>query len=196
MTDSQSPAMTSNRPYLIRAMHEWISDNGLTPYLLVDAGYAGVQVPPQAVNDGRVVLNVATRAVSRLELGNQSIRFLARFSGASQAVELPVAAVQAIYAQETGQGMMLPQEGDSAAAEPGGAARGRDAVTAAAPAAADRLCDDAAGAAGTQPASGQVAARRMPDMVSGGYIGFRRADPQQLLAEQGQSAGLAFETLS
>ena len=104
-------AMSSNRPYLIRAMHEWIGDNGMTPYLLVDAAFPGVRVPPQSVKDGKVVLNVAPRAVSQLELGNQMIRFNARFGGVSQGVELPVAAVQAIYAQETGQGMMLPEDG-------------------------------------------------------------------------------------
>jgi stringent starvation protein B len=102
--------MTSNRPYLIRAMYEWIGDNGLTPYLLVDADSPGVQVPASAVRDGKVVLNVAARAVSQLELGNQSIHFLARFGGVSQLVEFPVNAVQAIYAQETGQGMMMPAE--------------------------------------------------------------------------------------
>ena len=58
--------MSSNRPYLIRAMYEWICDNGMTPYLLVDAGQRGVQVPPQAIKDGRVVLNVASRAVAQL----------------------------------------------------------------------------------------------------------------------------------
>lgn len=102
--------MSSNRPYLIRAMYEWIGDNGLTPYLLVDAESPGVQVPASAVRDGKVVLNVAARAVSQLELGNQSIHFLARFGGVSQLVEFPVTAVQAIYAQETGQGMMMPPE--------------------------------------------------------------------------------------
>ena len=107
-------AMTSNRPYLIRAMHEWIGDNGMTPYLLVDAGFPGVMVPQHAVKDGRVVLNVAPRAVAQLELGNQFIRFMARFSGVSQSVELPIAAVQAIYAQETGQGMMLPKDNETA----------------------------------------------------------------------------------
>jgi len=110
MTESPPGRMTSNRPYLIRAMYEWISDNGMTPYLLVDAAAPGVQVPAHAVKDGRVVLNVAQRAVAKLELGNEWIRFLARFSGVGHAVEVPVGAVQAIYAQESGQGMMLPQE--------------------------------------------------------------------------------------
>ena len=109
-----SPAMSSNRPYLIRAMYEWSSDNGMTPYLLVDAGKEGVEVPSAAVKDGRVVLNVASRAVAQLELGNQWIRFMARFSGVSHSVMVPVPAVEAIYAQETGQGMMLPPDGEVA----------------------------------------------------------------------------------
>jgi stringent starvation protein B len=107
---TSSVKMSSNRPYLVRAMYDWISDNGLTPYLLVDARVAGVRVPPGAVKDGQVVLNVAVRAVSDLELGNESIRFLARFSGVSHQVEVPVQAVMAIYAQENGQGMMFPAE--------------------------------------------------------------------------------------
>ncbi len=113
MSDS-SRAMSSNRPYLIRAMYEWISDNGMTPHLLVDAGKEGVEVPSAAVKDGRVVLNVASRAVAQLELGNQWIRFMARFSGVSHSVQVPVPAVEAIYAQETGQGMMLPPDGEVA----------------------------------------------------------------------------------
>ena len=106
-----APAMSSNRPYLLRALYEWIGDNQMTPHLLVDAGREGVQVPASAVKDGRVVLNVAARAVSQLDLGNREIRFLARFGGVSQSVIVPVSAVLAIYAQETGQGMMLPDDG-------------------------------------------------------------------------------------
>jgi stringent starvation protein B len=102
--------MSSNRPYLLRALYEWIGDNQMTPHLLVDAGRDGVQVPSSAVKDGRVVLNVAARAVSQLDLGNREIRFLARFGGVSQTVIVPVSAVLAIYAQETGQGMMLPDD--------------------------------------------------------------------------------------
>ncbi len=113
MSDA-APPMTSNRPYLIRAVYEWIADNDMTPHLLVDAQYAGVRVPPQAVKDGRVVLNIAARAVNQLELGNQEIRFMARFGGVSQAIRVPLAAVLAIYALESGQGMALPE--DSAAA--------------------------------------------------------------------------------
>lgn len=107
---SEAPAMTSNRPYLLRAVHEWICDNGLTPHIVVDATRPGVQVPPQAVSDGRVVLNLAPRAVTRLEIGNDVITFTARFGGVSRAVSVPVAAVQAIYARENGQGMLLAED--------------------------------------------------------------------------------------
>ncbi len=102
--------MTPNRPYLLRAMYDWISDNGLTPYILVDAAAPGVDVPPSAVKDGRVVLNVAARAVTQLELGMDKVRFLARFSGVSRCVEAPMQAILAIYAHENGQGMMFPVE--------------------------------------------------------------------------------------
>lgn len=99
--------MTSNRPYLVRALYEWISDNGLTPYLLVDAAVADVRVPPGAAKDGRVVLNIAARAVTKFEISNDSVHFHARFGGVSQAVYVPMAAVLAVYAQENGQGMMF-----------------------------------------------------------------------------------------
>jgi stringent starvation protein B len=102
--------MTSNRPYLLRAMYDWISDNGLTPYILVDAAAPGVEVPQSAVKDGRVVLNVAARAVAQLELGMDRVRFMARFSGVSRSVEAPMHAILAIYAHENGQGMMFPAE--------------------------------------------------------------------------------------
>lgn len=109
---SPDPApMTSNRPYLLRALYQWIGDNDMTPHLLVDATRDGVLVPLSGVKDGRVVLNIAARAVTKLELGNRDIRFLARFGGVSQSVIVPMAAVLAIYAQENGQGMMLPEDG-------------------------------------------------------------------------------------
>lgn len=112
MTDNEagSTGMTPNRPYLVRAIHEWISDNRLTPYLLVDAAWPGVLVPPQAAKDGRVVLNIAPRAVAGLDIGKDWIYFSARFGGVSHRVEVPLGAVLAIYAQENGQGMMFPAE--------------------------------------------------------------------------------------
>ena len=105
--------MTSNRPYLMRALYEWIGDNDLTPYLLVDASAAGVRVPPGAAKDGRVVLNIAARAVTQFEISNEQVRFLARFGGVSQPVLVPITAVLAIYAQENGQGMMFSADGAS-----------------------------------------------------------------------------------
>jgi stringent starvation protein B len=111
-----APPMSSNRPYLLRALYEWISDNGLTPYILVDATHAGVRVPPGAAKDGKVVLNIASRAVTQFEISNDRIHFLARFGGVSQAVDVPMTGVLAIYAQENGQGMMF--SADNAPPEP------------------------------------------------------------------------------
>lgn len=111
-----SISMTSNRPYLLRALYEWISDNGLTPYLLVDAIGEGVRVPPGAAKDGRIVLNVAARAVSQFEIANDHVVFLARFGGVSQSVYVPMASVLAVYAQENGQGMMF--SADNAPTDP------------------------------------------------------------------------------
>ncbi|GAA5005786.1 ClpXP protease specificity-enhancing factor [Pseudoluteimonas lycopersici] len=108
MTDA--PAMTSHRPYLLRALYEWIADNGLTPHLLVDATRPGVRVPTHAVKDGRIVLNIAERAVAHLQMDNDDVRFSARFGGVSHAVIVPIDAVVAIYARENGQGMELPPD--------------------------------------------------------------------------------------
>ena len=97
--------MTSRRPYFIRAFHEWILDNGLTPYLSVDADYEGVEVPRAYVTDGQIVLNVSPSSVRNLELGLEYILFDARFSGQSFQVVIPVKAVLAIFAKENGEGM-------------------------------------------------------------------------------------------
>ncbi len=102
--------MSSHRPYLLRALVEWINDNGMTPHLMVDAGVPGVQVPASAVKDERVVLNIAERAVMRLHIDNDAVSFTARFSGVSFPVNVPIAAVLAVYARETGQGMALPDD--------------------------------------------------------------------------------------
>ena len=110
MSNDETVAMSSNRPYLMRAIYDWITDNNLTPYILVDAGREGVRVPPQVIKNGQVVLNLAMRAVANLDLGNDWISFQARFSGVSQSILIPVHAVLALYAQENGQGMMFPAE--------------------------------------------------------------------------------------
>ena len=102
--------MTSSRPYLVRAFYEWIVDNGLTPQLIVDATVEGVAVPQEFVHDGRIVLNVAARAVRNLELGNDFVSFSARFSGSPFSIEVPIRAVLAVYAAENGVGMAFQEE--------------------------------------------------------------------------------------
>lgn len=108
--------MTSNRPYLIRALYEWLVDNGLTPYLLVDARAEQARVPMDYAEDGRIVLNVTPTAVRDLQMGNDWISFSARFGGRAHEIMLPLPAVLGIYARENGQGMLFPEE--SAAATP------------------------------------------------------------------------------
>lgn len=102
--------MISTRPYLIRAINEWACENSLTPHLLVNALEDGVIVPTQFVNEGQIVLNISPSAVQGLELGNEWIFFSARFAGQAMNVEVPVAAVLAIYARENGQGIFFPEE--------------------------------------------------------------------------------------
>lgn len=104
--------MSSLKPYLIRAIYDWIVDNSLTPYLLVDAEGDGVVIPRQYVNDGKIVLNLRPQAVQGLALGNQTIEFNARFSGHPMQVHIPVRSVLAIYAQENGKGMIFEEEGE------------------------------------------------------------------------------------
>lgn len=97
--------MKAQRPYLLRALYEWIVDSGCTPHLLVDATFRGVSVPPSAVADGRVVLNVAPEAVRGFLLGDLEIEFQCRFGGVAHPVVVPMDAVLAIYARENGAGM-------------------------------------------------------------------------------------------
>lgn len=104
--------MTSNRPYLIRAVNEWLLDNNCTPHLLVNAEAPGVDVPTQYIQDGKIVLNIGPNAVEGLRVSNDEVTFLARFSGVSQLVSLPINAVLAIYAKENGRGMMFNEEED------------------------------------------------------------------------------------
>lgn len=98
------------RPYFVRALHEWMSDSGLTPHILVDASVEGVDVPEQYVENGKIVLNVSFSATDHLELGNDHISFAARFSGTSRPVLVPIAAVLGIYARESGQGMVFSEQ--------------------------------------------------------------------------------------
>jgi stringent starvation protein B len=102
--------MKSSRPYLIRALNDWVLDNDATPHLVVDAGMNGVQVPADYVSNGQIVLNISPSAVKELMLGDDAVSFTARFGGVPVSVYAPIYAVMAIYARENGQGMVFGQE--------------------------------------------------------------------------------------
>ena len=102
--------MNSNRPYLIRALNEWIIDNDMTPHLLIDADFPGTSVPQDFIQDGKIVLNISPGAVSDLNIDNEMVSFSARFSGKSTNIYLPIGAVTAIYSRENGHGMIFPEE--------------------------------------------------------------------------------------
>lgn len=114
----------SKTPYLLRALFDWMVDSGYTPYVLVLVDGPDVKVPTQYVNDGKIVLNISPNAVRNLEIGDATVAFDGRFAGTSFWVEVPVSKVQAIYAKETGDGMMFEleteasKEADSAPATP------------------------------------------------------------------------------
>jgi len=108
MSAAQDNAGTSTRPYLIRAIHEWCSDNGYTPHITV-AVDASVQVPMEYVKDGEIVLNIGVTATTGLQLGNDYISFKARFGGVAREIMLPVDQVIAVFARENGQGMAFPK---------------------------------------------------------------------------------------
>jgi stringent starvation protein B len=110
--------MTSSRPYILRAIHQWITDNGLTPHLLVNTAAPGVRVPEQYIENGKIVLNISDRAVSGYHQDNDWIMFQARFGGRSQEITVPVPAVLAIYAKENGKGMVFGQEDNGGDAPP------------------------------------------------------------------------------
>ena len=102
--------MTSNRPYLLRALNEWIVDNGMTPYILVDADYPGTNVPSEFIQDGKIVFNISPTAVNDLIIGDDLLTCTARFAGKSTPLQFSVSAVSAIYARENGNGMIFPDE--------------------------------------------------------------------------------------
>jgi len=113
---------TSTRPYLIRALHDWCTDNGFTPYLAVYVD-ASVQVPMEYVKNHEIVLNVGFDATSGLRLGNEFVEFKARFGGVAREIVVPIDHVIAIYARENGQGMAFPVPTDASQA---GASAGAD----------------------------------------------------------------------
>ncbi len=112
-----APDASSTRPYLLRALHEWCTDSGLTPYLAVLVDET-VQVPLEYVKNGEIVLNVGYDATSGMTLGNDYIEFKARFGGVPRDIIIPVNRVMAIYARENGQGMAFPMQASSDAAIP------------------------------------------------------------------------------
>lgn len=103
-------SMSSQRPYLIRAIYQWLLDNQCTPYLLVNTNHEGVVVPEQYVRDARIVLNLAPDAINGLNMDNDWVSFSARFSGKAMDLFIPVIAIQAIYGKENNEGMFFPEE--------------------------------------------------------------------------------------
>ncbi len=108
----QDNTMTSSRPYLIRAIYEWILENNMTPHVLVEVDHPDVIVPMDFVEDGKIVLNLSPSAVQNLELRNTVITFSARFSGKSMQIMIPVNKATALYARENGQGMVFAMESE------------------------------------------------------------------------------------
>ena len=106
--------MNSSRPYLVRALYEWIVDNDCTPHLLVNAEFPGVRVPNGFVSDGQIVLNVSPSAVRNLQMDNEAVSFEGRFGGVPHSLYIPAGAMLAIYARENGQGMVFELEPSAA----------------------------------------------------------------------------------
>jgi stringent starvation protein B len=104
--------MTSNRPYLVRGLFDWIVDNDCTPYLIISATVPGVDVPGEYVEDDKIVVNISTTAVRDLEIANEGLSFDGRFAGRSHLIRAPIGAILAIYAKETGQGMAFEADND------------------------------------------------------------------------------------
>jgi stringent starvation protein B len=105
-----SKLMTPSRPYFIRAVYEWILDNELTPYLLVNASYPLVQVPNEFVSEGKIILNLTPSAIRNLHMGNDEVEFSARFGGKARNLHVPVGAILAVYAKENGKGMFFDED--------------------------------------------------------------------------------------
>ncbi|MDF1764146.1 MAG: ClpXP protease specificity-enhancing factor [Oleibacter sp.] len=105
-----SERMTPSRPYMMKALHEWILDNKCTPYLLVDASLPAVQVPQDYINNGQIVLNINPSAIHGLLIDQQGVSFSARFGGVPMEIFVPLVAVMAIYAKENGEGMVFGSE--------------------------------------------------------------------------------------
>jgi stringent starvation protein B len=168
---------TSTRPYLLRALHDWCTDNGFTPYVAVHVD-ASVQVPHEYVKNNEIVLNIGFEATSGLKLGNEFIEFKARFGGVAREIVVPIDHVVAIYARENGQGMAFPMPTEAAAPAEGlpagvpsapaaGAARGLRLATSEPDAGASSAADTGAdadhddGTDPTTPGGGRPALKRI-----------------------------------
>jgi len=112
--------LTSTKPYLVRALYEWINDNNCTPYIIVNAEADDVEVPKQYIEDGRIILNVSADAVRDLQITNDFLEFNARFNGVATQVYTPISAILAIYAQENGHGMVFNEEESQGTTPPQG----------------------------------------------------------------------------
>ena len=116
-----SDSLTSKRPYLLRALHEWMTDNNETPLLVVDAAHSGVQAPGEYAEQGKLILNVSYSATSSLLIGNDAVTFSARFNGRPMNLIVPIDAVMAVYGRETGEGMVFSVAEDDVAVTDDGA---------------------------------------------------------------------------
>ena len=110
--------MTSSKPYLVRALYEWILDNDTTPYILVDTSSDQALIPEGIASDGKVVLNLSPTAIQNLEMSNEHISFSARFNGVAEDLYCPISSLLAIYARENGEGMMFPLEESDDSTQP------------------------------------------------------------------------------
>ncbi len=106
--------MISSRPYLLRAMYEWLIDNNLTPHIMVNTMVDGVSVPERFIEDGKIILNIDPNAIHKLDMSNEAVAFQARFSGVAHRIYVPISAITAIYAIENGRGMLFGEENDGA----------------------------------------------------------------------------------
>jgi stringent starvation protein B len=161
---------TSTRPYLIRALHDWCTDNGFTPYVAVFVD-ASVQVPTEYVKNNEIVLNIGFEATTALKLGNEAIEFKARFGGTSRDIIVPVDHVIAIYARENGQGMAFPVPTDA----PAGMAAAVDAAAPATVAAkSPKLTLAEVAHAGAEATPQERADETPPEPPSGGRPALKR----------------------
>lgn len=158
---ANDPQGSSTRPYLLRALHEWCSDNGFTPYIAVHVD-ASVQVPAEYVKNNEIVLNVGFEATANLELGNEVIRFRARFGGTARDIVVPIDHVVAIYARENGQGMAFPMPTDGGTAPAADAPAPRTGLRLAGQGEPTRAPAPAAARAEPRPAPPRPAPRPLP----------------------------------